>query len=119
MLRQSGGDTNLAAGQYGSCLGVYNPPRKYDVQDIDPFTGKRGKLKKGGGISATCSFWLGRDIRVAEAMYEREPLSIHYYCKRASEIQLELWDAAGCREITEGLTRIVEQTEYERTGIFD
>lgn len=114
-LRRLGGDTKLAAGQYDNCLGLYIPPsRDYYLTDVNPFTGNRGDTRKGGTTPATCAFWIDAEVRIAEAMYERDPIDIYYYCQKADGVQGELFDDNDQEEITEGSIRIVEQSQYER-----
>lgn len=112
-LRELGGKESIAARRYGNCIGLYIPAREYSLTDVDLFTGEHGETRKGGTIPPVCAFWLGADVRIAEARYECNPIDIYYYCKRADGIQCELFHDEP-QEISEGAVRIVEQTEYER-----
>lgn len=113
-LRILGKQTQPAAGQYGNCIGIYLPPRKYTTQSIDPFTGASGEIEGGGTIQETCRFWFGSEALVAEAMYERNPVEIYYYCTKTDGTQSELYEDTHQVEVMEGAARIIERSEYER-----
>lgn len=119
-LRDLGRQKRVAAGAYGSCIGVYLPPTAYSVGSVDAFTGERGNFTCQGEIRESCAFWCESEARLADTNYETTPPSIHYYCKQINGYQPSLFDSASSQqpeERQEGAPELVNHKRFERNPI--
>ncbi len=113
-LRLEGG-SEVAAGRYGRCIGIYYPPLPYratsKMMDFDG--GNAEETISEGLTSACCSFWYGTLLKVALAWYSEHGTQIQYLCSLILDTQLSLFGESVMPRI-EGQAKELERNIYER-----